>query len=146
VTGSRLTRRSLLAGSAAFIAACSGKKHPKTSSAPPPDQAAMQTAYREEQKLIGLYKDALKQASPATQAKLEVELAVHETHLSALHAFAVPTTYSPVGGVTDKQLKHTLHAAATSGQQAAVNATEGSNAALLASIAASHTISAVDPE
>jgi hypothetical protein len=135
----------VLAGSAAFLAACSGHNKPKKSAAPPPDQAAMQSAYRDELKLIGLYQAAIKSSSADTQAKLEVELAVHQTHLSALKTFATAATFSQVGTVTVKELKHQLRTAATAGQLAAVNAAEGDNAALLASIAASHTISALDP-
>jgi hypothetical protein len=137
----------LLAGSAVFLAACSAKKHPRAKAAPPADQAAMTAAYQQEQTLIDAYQDALAQATPKLKARLEVELAVHQTHLSALKAFRPPVaaTASP-STVHLTHLRSALRAAATAGRQAAVNAVDGANAALLASIAASHAISAAEPQ
>jgi hypothetical protein len=106
----------------------------------------MTTAYQQEQSLINAYQDALTTATPKAKARLEVELAVHQTHLSALRAFRPPVTATnPPTAIRAKHLPHALRSAAADGRRAAVNAIDGSNAALLASIAASHAIGAAEP-
>jgi hypothetical protein len=136
-----ITRRSLLGLSAAVLAACSGKKHRPSAAPPHPDDAAMVAAHLEEQALISAYTSALADAKPKQQAHLEVELAVHRTHLAALSGYPPrPGTAVPI--VAPAGIRRALAASAGTARAAAVDATDGSNAALLASIAASHSVSA----
>lgn len=103
----------------------------------------MSAAYLDEQAFIAAYDDALVTASADEQAHLEVQRAVHATHLAALREFTPPAATAPqVPQYRLKTITGTLRSSAAFGHRAAINAVDGSNAALLASIAASHAISA----
>jgi hypothetical protein len=69
---------------------------------------------------------------------LQVERAIHATHLAALHGSAPSSPQRATAHVT----RSALRASAAELRRLALNATVGANAALLASIAASHTASA----
>jgi predicted small lipoprotein YifL len=131
-----LSRRALLGLTAVAIAGCG--KH-KTLSLPPkpvvvPDAAALAAARNIEASLLASYDAKIARASPRQRAKLEVERAIHATHLSALHG----TMRSAVAIPASKHLEVTLHASVASLRRFALKAQAGTNAALLASIAASH--------
>jgi hypothetical protein len=103
----------------------------------------MLEAHLDEQTLIAAYDHALATAPGHRQARLNVERAVHATHLAALAGY-VPTSSStgnpPV--IPLSKLPLVLRSSAARKRRAALAAVDGRNAALLASIAASHEVGA----
>jgi hypothetical protein len=138
----RLTRRALL-GLALLTAAGCGKHHkdaattPPGTSAPVPDEAALQLARDNEQVLLASYAVKIKHAKAAARPQLEVERAIHAAHLSALHAAKPDGADIAVVSNLPRELRRSAHQL----RGLALAATEGPNAALFASIAASHEVS-----
>lgn len=131
--------RAMVAASAVTLAAC-GKHHKPTAPKPTatPDADGLSTARHLEQVLLASYDAKIAHASARHRAQLQVARAIHATHLSALHR-SQPDS-ADIAVVTD--LRRALRQSVTTLRGLAVTATDGANAALLASIAASHETSA----
>jgi hypothetical protein len=104
-----------------------------------PDADALVTARNGERLLLASYDAEIAHASKRNLPHLQVARAIHATHLDALHG--TPASAADIAVVTN--VRHTLRASAQQLRALALAATNGSNAALLASIAASHQASAV---
>lgn len=125
-----------------LVAAC---KHTSTSSQATtvdPDAAVLNQARLAEQQLIAWYDGAI----AVTSGNVEVIAAArasHAAHLAALHggapAMPIPTP-SPAGTIAPS-IVSLLTSSTTTLRRAAVNAVDGTNAALLASISAAHQVS-----
>lgn len=109
---------------------------PTSTPARVPDAAALATARRGELHLLAAYEREIRHAPLRQRGPLRVERAIHLTHLAALHG----GDSSVIGAVGN--VRHTLRASAAELRRLSLAATDGTNAALLASIAASHTASA----
>lgn len=126
------------------MAGCSKHHHPSAAATPstpaaaPPDEAALQRARDGEQVLLASYAAKIAHAKPRHRPALEVQRAIHTAHLSALRA-AKPDG-ADIAVVSN--LHHALRSSARDLRALALAATSGANAALLASIAASHEVSA----
>lgn len=136
-----LSRRALLGLAALSVAGC-GKHNKPISSKPtpvvPPDAAALVTARGGERLLLASYDAKIAHASTRELPRLQVARAIHATHLSALSG--TPSSSADIAVVTD--LHHALRASARQLRSLALAAQLGANAALFASIAASHETSA----
>ena len=139
----RPTRRAVLAGSLALLAAAC-KPHRATPAPPPPDDLpALAAAVSAEEALLATY-DALIASDPALAEGWNTERSTHAAHLGALRGLA-PTSPSPTGTPTpvaadQRGLRTALVASAQRLSDAAITARSGGAAAVLASIAASHSI------
>jgi hypothetical protein len=138
-----LTRRSLLVVGALTAAGCSTHRH---HSAPQPsvvpDAVALETARDLEQSLIAEYDTKIATAGAQARARLQVERAIHVTHLSALHGTHPAATVPSPAPAARPDITRILRHSVRSLRSLALAATSGANAALLASIAASHQTSA----
>lgn len=150
----RLTRRALLGLTGLAVVGCT--KHP--THAPPkpavvPDAAALANARSSEATLLAAYDAKIASSPLPKRAPLLVARAIHATHLAALHSTSPspspstsPSTSpgSPVGSTSqvNPHLRAALRASAVQLRGLALAATNGTNAALLASVAASHETSA----
>jgi hypothetical protein len=136
----KLGRRAVIGGGLLAVAGCrSGSNAPaprRTTTSP--DAAALAQARDAEARLLASYDAAIKRLPLHRRAPLEVERAIHATHLAALKGTALP----PRRGHTGHDLSAALRSSAARLRRLALAAADGSNAALLASIAASHTASA----
>lgn len=120
------------------LAGCNDKKpaaRPQQTPAPVPDAAALATARRDELVLLATYDHLIKHTPLNKRGALQVERAIHATHLSALEGVGAASR----GAGHD--LQHLLRASAQRLRRLSLAATSGANAALFASIAASHTAS-----
>jgi hypothetical protein len=132
-------RRALLAATVLGVAGCGKHKQPpKPRPTAVPDAQALTSARSIEELLLASYDAKIAHSSARHRAALQVERAIHATHLAALHPGAADTTDTAV--VTD--LRRTLRHSVSTLRGLALTATDGTNAALLASIAASHEVSA----
>jgi hypothetical protein len=124
------------------LAGCSKHSHAKSATTPsprltPPDDAALQRARDLEQLLVASYDAKIATAKARHRPLLEVQRAIHAAHLSALRA------KPDAAGITvASNLRHALRSNAHELRGLALAATSGANAALLASIAAAHEVSA----
>jgi hypothetical protein len=136
----QISRRALLGLAVLGVAGCGKHRHPRAAPQPivVPDAAALTTARRLEQMLLASYDERLAHASPRHRPRLQVERAIHATHLSALKA----TPKAGAHPTAVHNLEHALRTSARTLRAQANAATDGSNAALFASIAASHEASA----
>jgi hypothetical protein len=132
-----LSRRSVLGLAALVLTGC---RNHSTSSQPrvTADAAALASARASEAGLIAAYDAALPSAGRLT-ARLSAERAVHSRHLAALGGRA---NVDPAAIGPDRSLRHLLRRSAASLRAAAVGAVDGTQAALLASIGASHEVMA----
>jgi hypothetical protein len=133
------SRRALLGLAALSVAGCG--KHTKQIVPKPaiaPDAAALVTARNGERLLLASYDAKIAHASARELPPLQVARAIHATHLSALHG----TTSSDAGIAVVAKLRHALRSSARDLRSLAFAAQSGANAALFASIAASHEASA----
>ena len=143
----RLTRRAVLLGTLAVpLAACRGKDggHRPTRGTPAVDEGELRAALEVEQSLLAAY-DA---ASPTTEGMpYSLFRATHAAHADALAAAlgGTPAPRSSTASVaptsppsTARALREREAATGKALTAAAVRATDGNVAALLASIAASH--------
>jgi hypothetical protein len=139
-SGPKLTRRSLVGLAVLVVAGCKSKT-PKQPPRPVvvPDADALVEAKFAERTLLVSYDAAIDAAPLRNRAPLQVQRAIHATHLAALHA---PTRLGgpPLTAVTS--IERALATSARNLRAFAVDATSGANAALFASIAASHEVSA----
>jgi hypothetical protein len=140
-----LTRRAALkagvGAGALAVTGCHGKTaHPSPTSTPTqpaPDAAALQSARAAEAELLAAYDAHIKTLPLHRRAPLQVERAIHATHLAALHGRPGDArSATPVD-----HLAKSLRDSAAGLRRAALGATDGGNAALLARIAASHLAS-----
>lgn len=81
--------------------------------------------------IVGAYDAAIASATGSQLTRLAAERAVHAQHLAALHAAPSAT---PLPG----DIKALLRSSVAELRAAAVTAVDGANAALLASVGASH--------
>lgn len=135
----QISRRSVLAGAVLLAAGC----HRHAAAAPPaaapePDLAAMNTARGIEQLLLSSYDARIAVATRTDRPGLEASRALHVAHLSALRGRAATAT----GGAATADVHRLLVTSAATLRSLSLNAVDGSNAALLASIAGSHSASA----
>jgi hypothetical protein len=132
--------RAAVGVAALAVAGCrSQSAHTISRPAGDPDAAALAAAREGELGLLTAYDAALKALPLHKRAPLQVERAIHAAHLAALPqagTATVPAARPP------KHLTSALRASAVVLRQHALDAVDGANAALLASIAASHTASA----
>lgn len=137
-----MTRRALLGVVAVTLVACGKKRNPGTPPTTPPpvppDTAALTDARKGEEELIAWYDKAIARASLRHRPALQVERAIHVTHRAALRS----TPADAVGLPIIANLRQALRTSARRLRRHALAATDGNNAALLASIAASHEVSA----
>ena len=133
----RLSRRSLLGLAALTLAGChkAAKRPPAT---PPtvPDGHAIFVAKRIELDLLALYDTKIAAASATVRPQLVVQRAIHATHLKALGTSKVGAPDPATRGI-----KAVLRTSIGQLQRQAMRADSGANAALFASIAASHQVS-----
>jgi hypothetical protein len=135
----QISRRAALGVAAVAVAGCQSR----TKATPPPaarepDAAALETARRFEAELLAAYDLMIKRTPLHARGALQVERAIHSTHLSALGG--TPTHASSTSHRDSAQTL--LRATADQLRRLALGAADGANAALFASIAASHTASA----
>jgi hypothetical protein len=146
-----LTRRALLGAAVVTVAGCHHSSRRPAAATPPPDAAAIRTATIDELELVATYDKLIRNAPAAKRPALEVERAIHATHLAALHSVN-PTGLNPTGlssptagPVRSSTVAEGIPAALRKSigqlQSLATAAIVGANAALLASIAASHQVS-----
>jgi hypothetical protein len=134
-----LTRRALLGLVGLSVVACD--KHTKrTVQAPvvPPDTDALVTARNVELLLLSSYDAKIAHASARHRPGLEVARAIHMAHLDALHG----TTSSTTDIAAVANVRHELRVSVATLRGLSRDAVDGANAALFASIAASHQTSA----
>ena len=136
----RLTRRSLLGLAAVAVAGChKAAKHGTATRKLIPDASAIYVARQIEHDLLAGYDKKIAAASAATRPGLVVQRAIHATHLKALGTgYAGPARF---GNRITPGIHAELRQSVGELQQLALKATDGANAALLASIAASHQVS-----
>jgi hypothetical protein len=141
-----MSRRTLLGAALVTVAGCTGhsaaRSRPTSSATTPaaaPDADALADARNQEQLLLASYDAAIAHAKRSARPQLEVQRALHATHLSAL---GVGTS-----GATDiavvSGLRRALRRSTRRLREQSLAATSGRDAALLASIAASHEASAL---
>lgn len=151
-----LTRRALLGAAVVTVAGCHHSSRRPAAATPPPDAAAIRTATIDELELVATYDKLIRNAPAAKRPALEVERAIHATHLAALHSVN-PTGLNPTGlnptGLSSPTAGPVRSSTVAEGipaalrksigqlQSLATAAIVGANAALLASIAASHQVS-----
>jgi hypothetical protein len=136
----QMSRRAALGTALLAVAGCHSK--PKATPTPPvqvPDASALQTARVAEQALLASYDATITSLPLHRRAPLQVERAIHSTHLEALDGSPATQSTSPR---TMSSLVTALRTSAHQLRRLALDASDGQNAALLASIAASHTASA----
>jgi hypothetical protein len=130
----------VLCGAAVVLAGCRAKTTAtRTATSPSPDAAALLTARSTEQSLLASYDATIASLPLHKRAPLQVERAIHATHLEALHGKPPPSSSATPSA---SSLHHALRASARQLRALSLAAVDGGNAALLASIAASHTASA----
>jgi hypothetical protein len=137
----QMTRRAVvLCGAAVVLAGCRTKTTPTpAATTQSPDAAALRTARSTEQSLLASYDARIASLPLHKRAPLQVELAIHATHLESLHGVTPPAS-SPTPSASS--LRRAVRASARQLRGLSLAAIDGGNAALLASIAASHTASA----
>lgn len=144
ISAATLSRRSVLGLAALGLAGC---KHSSTPSAPrvDPDASALASARAEELALIAAFDGQITGASGDTADALAASRAVHAAHLTALGGTPPP---APTVGTSTAppfdDIGRELRRSAQSLRGLAVAASAGHNAAILASIAASHEVFARD--
>jgi len=106
-----------------------------------PDAAALSKARDGERGLLAAYDVKIAHASAHEQPQLRAARAIHASHLSALSG---KPAHVGTAGHRVHDLPHALAASASELRSLALAALVGQNAALLASIAASHQASADD--
>jgi hypothetical protein len=134
-----ITRRSVLAGSLATVAACS---HPHPRSTPPkasPDAASLAQARAGEAELIAVYDAAIVAARGRRVDTLTTARDAHAAHLAALAGTSTPAPTATLPPFSE--IDALLRGSAASLRTFAVSAAIGGNAAVFASIAASHEVS-----
>jgi hypothetical protein len=134
----QISRRAILLATVLSVAGCG--KHLKPAPTPPavnPDAAALATAQDIERRLIATYDHLIRHASPHRRGVLEVARAMHTAHLEALHGTAVSDPPATVAHHLDAALR----SSATTLRTLSLAAVNGADAALFASIAASHETS-----
>jgi hypothetical protein len=137
-----LTRRALLGLAGLSVVACD--KHPKRAVRAlvvVPDAAALVTARNLELVLLASYDAKIAQVSARRRPALEVAKAIHVAHLDALHG-STSSTSSTSDIAVVANLRHELRVSAATLRDLSRNAVNGTNAAVFASIAASHQTSA----
>lgn len=135
----QISRRAALGVAVVAVAGCQSR----TKTTPPgaahgPDAAALETARRIEAELLATYDRKIKRTPLHARGALQVERAIHSTHLSALHG----SPAHPSAATRPGSARALLRSSAGQLRRLALAATDGRTAALLASIAASHTASA----
>jgi len=156
--GVSLTRRSLLGATVALaVAGCRGRRSgpaPRPTGDAPEDQAVMESAAEFERRLIAGYDAAIAQLDAVAAGRLSRSRDRHLAHLDALERAAArrrPTVPATPGVAPSlpppSDLTAALTASAGALQSAAVHATSGQVAGLLASVGAEHAAdAAVVPE
>jgi hypothetical protein len=119
-----------------MVAGCRHKATPPRVPPVAPDAAALTSARASEQDVLAAYDAAIAVASGADAIQLTADRATHLTHLTALGGPINPPSPPP------DSISLVLRDSAASLRSAAVGAVDGSKAALLASIAASHEVMA----
>lgn len=146
----RLTRRALLGLAGLAVVGCTKHAtHVPPKPAVVPDAAALAKARSSEAALLASYDAKIASSPLPKRAPLLVARAIHATHLAALHGTSPspsPSTgaASPAASTSqvNPHLRAALRVSAVQLRGLALTATDGTNAALLASIAASHETSA----
>lgn len=137
----RLSRRTLLAGAVLTAAGCSSHHSASNrQAAVDPDAPLLVRAHDDEATLIAGYDALLAHATGQRRAQLLVQRAAHSVHLEALAVHRNTASASASAAVVPRgsQLQRELTTSARRLQTAAETIRDGGNAALLASIAASH--------
>lgn len=124
------------------VAGCHRSAHHTAPRVLPPDYGAMSAAHLDEQALIAAYDRARRTATGKELARLNVERAVHATHLAALKGYSPSTGHTTprTPTIAFSMIPATLRASADTLRKSALTASKGANAALLASIAAAHEV------
>jgi hypothetical protein len=135
----QISRRAVLGTAVLLAAGCHRRVTPTPPAAPPdPDAAALNQARNLERLLLASYDAKLAVATGAQRPPLEQARALHAMHLRALRGS--PTSSSDIAVEAD--LHQALRTSAATLRQLSLTAVDGPDAALLASIAGSHTASA----
>lgn len=125
-------------------AGCHSRARRPTAKPATVDAEAVEAAASRERMIVATCDAAIARAAVADLPALQVARAVHATHLAALHdAGALPSTSAP-STVAPRRLIPVVRQSASELRGLAIRARSGANAALFASIAASHEVSAVD--
>jgi len=133
----QLTRRAVITAALVAVAGCHSKSKPSPSKpAVLPDAAALGTAGHLEKVLLAKYDAEIRRTPLHRRGALQVERAIHAAHLAALQGLAPPAAGSVAASGSTASL---LRSSASELRRLALDATNGAHAALLASIAASHT-------
>src|SRR5438270_12468472 len=142
----KVSRRAVLGMTVAAVAAgATGCRHRASAgsgpSSPDPDAAAVDAARHGEQELIDAYQSVTPADAPPDDARIMVRQ-VHEQHLRALGGTPAPTTATPAPRPVRaaRALAVLERRSSTRLRSAADVAVSGDTAALLASVAASHSI------
>jgi hypothetical protein len=132
-----VTRRAALTAALIAVAGCHGtsKASPSTS-ALSADAEALHAAEHIEQVLLATYDAEIRRTPLHRRGALQVERAIHATHLAALRALVAPVNGATTARGSTASL---LQSSAAQLRRLSLDAGDGSHAALLASIAASHT-------
>lgn len=133
-----LTRRTLLGAALLSVVGC--RKPVKLVAPAPavePDAAALLSARTIEQLLLASYDAKITRASARNRARLQVARAVHAAHLDALQGTS--STTADIAVVAN--LRRALRTSVVTLRGLSLAAIDGTNAALFASIAASHETS-----
>jgi hypothetical protein len=130
----QISRRAALSVAVVAVAGCQSRTKATPPPAREPDAAALETARRFEAELLAAYDVMIRQTPLHARGALQVERAIHSAHLSALRG----TPARAPAGTRRDSAQSLLHASAGQLRRLALGAADGGNAALLASIAASH--------
>jgi hypothetical protein len=135
----QISRRAVLVAGLLAAVGCGKRTNPPVPvQAADPDAAAVTTARNIEAELLATYHAKIANATATQRPQLQVELAIHAAHLAALHG--APTSVATV--TARPHLRRALISSATTLRELSLAAVQGTNAALFASIAASHETSA----
>ena len=140
-----ITRRSVLAGGLIALAGCTHSAPKATPRRTVADAGALSEARASEQALLAAYDALLPTVEGDELSRRTAERALHAEHLAALHPPTSPsvtplTTPADTPLPTVDDVRRLIVESETTFRGLAVGAVSGDNAALFASIAASHAV------
>jgi hypothetical protein len=140
----QISRRAVLLAAVLAAVGCGKRTNPPVpaQAAVDPDAAAVLTARSIEADLLTTYDARIANASAHKRPPLQVARAIHAAHLAALPAASSAASSAAPAVTSHPHVRHALLSSAATLRRLSLAAVEGTNAALFASIAASHETSA----